>query len=415
MSSQKPISDRARVTIEKIRKYVTVGTDKRPEFFFSMTKVNKIGITPQSGYVSTPFGIYFYLLNEETLKMIEDGSLPYAGESTYIQVCGLLGNFLFLGDMTKEKYDELFGICKEWLDKNDLIRFENPKSQGPKGYAVHFMDMARYASEKKYPGKELNKAYSVFLRDVLGLDGIIDPGFGAIHINEPQQAVALRTSSVAQVETFLNPHASERIYGLHDPSDESYLRSKDKAREASRAAKEPKQSRKEDGFYYPSVIEKNSLTWNVDGKFSAKRDEGSFKFDGKGKATLYGCGRLEYVSKNGLYGATGQIDIQSKTVGFTITSDSKNFLKGNNVSIYIGSLPCIKQKDGSLLEVPISVKKVNGVWSVDEINFMPESEFFKKMKIRKLQKGRNYDFSALPKFPNGETMETQVGLPVVFK
>jgi len=172
--------------------------------YISFTKIEKIGINPNSRY-NTPNGIYTYQLDYvfkiTDYKDERDLSLlPFAHDQPYIWVVKPKTKVLRLQDYTDADLQQDIKKLKTHF-KTDSHEF----------IIKQFGDTARHA----YPASKMwnitrglaqknpNK-WNHILRVILGYSIIRDDGYGVLHPAEPYQTVFLSFSSLSPVEKIKN-------------------------------------------------------------------------------------------------------------------------------------------------------------------------------------------------------------------
>ncbi len=192
---------KAKIDLESLKyleKFIT--SEKDPKFFFTMTKINKIGINPQSTY-NTPLGIYSYPLTQEYYKLLITDKLPFASRQQYINLFSISENINSIND-----YDNLDKDCEK-LSKM-YSNFEEIKDMAFKtsyksNDVSRFWNLTRLLSETPLQ-------WNALLRK-LGYTNFYDYGEGIIHENEPTQFVILDPRIIIPIETFENPRNSNFI------------------------------------------------------------------------------------------------------------------------------------------------------------------------------------------------------------
>lgn len=193
------------------------------DVFATFTDIQKVGINPQSSY-NTPIGIYSYPIDyliaysEKNAKTKGELEAPYRGDASFVTVFEQNGDLL----NTKE-YNDLENdreILSEWLidkmkKKSEVLKSVSLKSFASveDGFSIdelverYFTMLENRANIKSPAGRLWAILYfmsddiardfgtkppilwSKLLLNVLGYDGVYDPGLSIIHPNEPYQAV----------------------------------------------------------------------------------------------------------------------------------------------------------------------------------------------------------------------------------
>jgi len=172
---------------EELRKYVG-----RPNTFFTMTALEKVGVNPRSVNNLTPNGIYCYPLDEEHFEKLSKGEWEWALDSPFINVVEYTGNKLFdVADTVDVK--SLLPAIKKWC-KISGIDFDKNISIKRNTYTVEVK--SKYADEKTeqkpventgkclYRLTEVASGYNFTkwadLLRYLGFDGVSDLITGAV-------------------------------------------------------------------------------------------------------------------------------------------------------------------------------------------------------------------------------------------
>ena len=237
----------------KLKEYVD-----DPSIFISFTKIEMIGINPNSKY-NTPLGVYTYPLKEawhdyeieliynsrkttrdnresqmtgevvskSTYRLersvIEDG-FPFASKSPYIQVVKTKKPLTDLQRFDSLDLDETITETRDIVEdanKGESEYFEsivdsidtgraNPLVGTPGGIFWWFtMNCSSINTpvgqiiSKKYKSRSSMRLWNYLLRE-LGHDGFIDKGDSIIHSNEPTQAVFLHPKAFRHISTIEN-------------------------------------------------------------------------------------------------------------------------------------------------------------------------------------------------------------------
>lgn len=208
--------------IEELR---SLATDP-PQYFFSMTEVNKLGINPQSKF-NTPFGIYAYPLTPVYFENLKTGHLPFAGDRPYVNIFKLKKAPLNLDTFGE---DDLHRITMILLTKyrSKINELSNKKQTPSIGETLSLL--FQIGGRAYHPGipasrfwnttRELSGSplkWNGLLRE-LGYQAIYDSGNGIIHNNEPAQVVVLDPMGFELVSTKLNPYSQRDIPELRNKS-----------------------------------------------------------------------------------------------------------------------------------------------------------------------------------------------------
>lgn len=213
------------------------------DLYVSFTSIPKIGINPKSEW-GTPNGIYTYPL-DYYIEVENDTGVPYKGEDPrYVNILRASGNIVNLSKYTMDEYRVAFDSIVNILRKNskieeyisledsseffdaiarsslydtpggllwnltrissmllkcrnvsDLLEIWNTITNDD--YDVH--GIARIMADIKLP--RFNNTWQTLFRE-LGIDGVLDTGYGIIHSNEKVQAVFFTINVVALLDRF---------------------------------------------------------------------------------------------------------------------------------------------------------------------------------------------------------------------
>ena len=170
------------------------GTDN---IFVTFTQIPKLGANPQSEY-DTPLGIYSYPLEYVLDNNITE--VPFAGEQPYIIV--------FKNNSSK------------------IWKFSNDIPDNVKTPLIKIMKKLGYNIDNMQESTNTNKFWRYFYRELssdntgiesrkllrlLGITGIVDPGLGILHPNEPTQAVFFDTKNIKIIQMIHNDINSKII------------------------------------------------------------------------------------------------------------------------------------------------------------------------------------------------------------
>jgi hypothetical protein len=200
-----------------------------PNIFISFTKIEKLGINPQSIY-NTPAGIYFYPLkaswkfyeidakSDVPLKEI----FPFAANNRYIHIVRVkdMSKCLIVSKYTESNYTRDIKLLYKYFIEDSVknkaskigSHYNGNKSESPANRLMDQLYSFYYSIiEKSFPNikQQIYSKQSLFytfcLRKILGYTGIIDDiGEGVIHENEPLQAVLFDPKIYVVVKTILN-------------------------------------------------------------------------------------------------------------------------------------------------------------------------------------------------------------------
>lgn len=193
---------------DDILKYVN---DKStPDYYFTMTSINKVGINPRSPY-DTPIGIYTYPLNSKYYKMLIGDSLPFVSEASHCTILKLIDSGLLvvsdkktLGRLTEKQNDDLKKKATQILypdiseqEMNDCIESADVSNiHRLKNFDAQLFGFTYILTKEQGP-----VAWNSLLRK-LGFNVVQDPGYGIIHPSEPEQCVFLNKNACKIIESF---------------------------------------------------------------------------------------------------------------------------------------------------------------------------------------------------------------------
>ena len=193
---------------ERIAEYVD--DSQTPEYYFTMTSIDKVGINPKTTY-KTPVGICSYPLNSKYYKMLVSDKLPFVSKAPHCTILQLIkSGLLVVGDsstqgvLTPEQSEVLqFKAMKmTYPDYDDSELFERLEILQDEN--THFrknLDARLFGLTYILTEKQGAMAWNLLLRK-LGFSAIQDPGFGIIHPSEPTQCIFLTRSACNIIESF---------------------------------------------------------------------------------------------------------------------------------------------------------------------------------------------------------------------
>lgn len=193
--------------------------------FVSFTAIEKLGINPQSKY-ETPIGIYAY---PGTYVVEKTGGaegpmswLPFAGNQPYANLFSVTGNIIDISDMStsdaKDYYRKMVDICAKlssdsWKSVADQVQQyieESPtkaldrETVGGRFWYVSMMVARNIVGPST--GSKSPIAWNTLFRKI-GIDGIVDPGYGIIHNAEPTQAVFFTKQVITDIDRVENKYS----------------------------------------------------------------------------------------------------------------------------------------------------------------------------------------------------------------
>lgn len=153
----------------------------------SYIRKNISDISYKSTHLHTPLGFYAYLMDE-----LYRGSATFAKDRSHAIILKYLGQHpLHLGLYSNEDLNRDKIIIDKFIKENYSLK---PKVLKDKGFPGKSLISYVY-SFKLAPSIQTTIYYNI-----LGYDCIIDPGLGAIHINEPIQAVFFKPTNTLSIE-----------------------------------------------------------------------------------------------------------------------------------------------------------------------------------------------------------------------
>lgn len=200
--------------------------------FVSFTTVDKLGINPTSEY-KTPIGIYAYpaeyVIAETEPAQASMDTLPFAGDSPYVNLFNASGNIINVATMLDDdvkfyyrKIAELWANTSKQDRKTAIDRIEQYINEAdtkakfpefPGGRLWYVTMMAAKELFSKAWNTTTPVAWNKLFRSI-GVDGAIDfakdidgYGFGIIHDNEPAQAVFFAITAVKNVKRHNNKYS----------------------------------------------------------------------------------------------------------------------------------------------------------------------------------------------------------------
>lgn len=199
---------------------ILVSSDPIPEYGFTMTKIPKVGVNPQTVY-STPAGVFFYPLNQEYYERLISNTLPYVSDAPYCSILKLNGisgdrwlKFIEPGQdyASRQKVDESLEELEELLKvlRNDPKNLQDPWIFDAEIFAKRRGRDWRFNNDSKvYAATDLATrkspsptfAWTALLRK-LGYIGAYDGGNSIIHGGEPFQGLCLDSRSYTVVKSY---------------------------------------------------------------------------------------------------------------------------------------------------------------------------------------------------------------------
>jgi len=208
--------------------------------FVSFTDIEKLGINPASKY-ATPIGIYSYPV-KYVARYMKSGnragdSLPFAGDSPWVNIFKVTGNVINLDTMSdaylsvwqrlaERLLKDRIKFAKEWVTDTEKRSHTESNVTGKFGGRFWFLTRELAIMLVSLDGK--TNADSDDYDDVLknrrrvagvwnwifrqmGIDGAVDLGNGIIHGNEPTQAVFFSSSVIKNNRRIANKYAPRDV------------------------------------------------------------------------------------------------------------------------------------------------------------------------------------------------------------
>jgi len=230
MSRYKKETGKSSWGAEDLKKYLPKtpdGPNDLPQYAFTMTQLNKVGVNPKSEY-DTPLGVYFYPLTHEMYKSLINDNLPFVGQMENVNLVKLnnldspkwlrvsdrnqsinlealqMKAYNFFDDSNKKiarveddeyTFETALGRWKRWTKRESKFSSTSLLFSFC-AFLIKNVDL-KSSSSKVAPGRRFNQV----LRH-LGFIGVYDSGKGVIHENEPAQLVALEPSAYKIVASY---------------------------------------------------------------------------------------------------------------------------------------------------------------------------------------------------------------------
>src|ERR1700691_548124 len=186
-----------------------------PSMYISYTELDKIGINPQSEYL-TPNGVYAYPLKEIWEDLIDD-KIPFASNAKYVNliksdhVCDLggVGNYPYTESMLERDKKNIEKIYGPYVSKDELnIILTRPPKFGGNSPGSIFFSATYYLSNilKRKPGfgSKSTLIWNNILRK-LGYNSFSDKkGLSILHTGTPYASVFLNSNAYKVIGRFMN-------------------------------------------------------------------------------------------------------------------------------------------------------------------------------------------------------------------
>ena len=164
--------------------------------FVTFTQIPKLGANPGSSY-DTPLGIYSYPLDYVLEKQV--AGVPFAGKNPYIIV--FKTNSQNVWNLTTD--DVPTNIKQSIIQVMNKLGYNTVKLEKQSISKKFWYEMYSLIPTEKQ-GIITRKIFKL-----AGITGIIDPGLGIVHSNEPTQAVFFDTKNIKQLALIDNKHDLE--------------------------------------------------------------------------------------------------------------------------------------------------------------------------------------------------------------
>lgn len=232
-----PKSNRKTSINQEILKRLSDTTDRLAgvkNLFVSFTSLEKLGINPGSED-RTPIGIYSYpaeyVANQTGEYFDPAEAMPYAGDRPWVNVFEMSGRFVSLR-MSESIEQQLYSLMRrviqntipeEYLDfaiqeldthiEDAEYTARQPEEPGGRFWYTTYQ-MSRTFSDSRFRNTKWKNRFPVnwnLLFREMGIDGLIDPGMGIIHDNEPTQAVTFSVKSIRNKDRVANKYSPQKI------------------------------------------------------------------------------------------------------------------------------------------------------------------------------------------------------------
>lgn len=180
--------------------------------FVSFTDIEKLGINPKSAdKFNTPVGVYSYPI-EYIYKVLSSGNKEqmFATDRPYVNVFSVNGNVINIDTVSNvepyvAKLQQAMGKVGIDVNKFAAMKEEANKTATHKATGGIFWKLTMDCAEvlSKSQNKPIPNVWAHMLRTI-GIDGVVDPGKGIIHPNEPTQLVMFSMKNVANIKRYNN-------------------------------------------------------------------------------------------------------------------------------------------------------------------------------------------------------------------
>lgn len=207
---------------EIFAKYLDMDDSILNNLYVSFTKLDKLGVNPQSGF-STPIGVYTYPI-KYVMGLDNPSDVPWAGDFPNMWVIKPKSEVLHLASYNNYESDKakIVNFLRNRKEDADDIEYavNDAETKAPKRknqeaakmwrlvqLAANMMDQRSETKRKNEDGDTLanNPVYmNSILRKVLGYDVIRDDDVGIIHRHEPIQTLFLNKESFSVVDKLIH-------------------------------------------------------------------------------------------------------------------------------------------------------------------------------------------------------------------
>lgn len=194
-----------------------------PNLFVSFTNVDKLGINPKSHLAyDTPIGIYSYPASYVVKTAGSDtmSKLPFAGTQPHVNLFKATGNIINLATVGQGQVTEYYNKLDKILEPTgvngrkqlrEFVALSTKEALFPNYPGGQFWYVTMQVA-KQFPGifgKQPPIAWNKLMR-MLKIDGVVDPGVGIVHTNEPTQGVFFSIEAVTSVERHANLYSQQQ-------------------------------------------------------------------------------------------------------------------------------------------------------------------------------------------------------------
>ena len=200
---EKETGNDSTIELQQYLKSLSSSDDEIATHAFTMIKIPKIGLNPNTSY-DTPAGVYFYPLNITMLKRLINDSLPFVSDNPYFGIVKLnMSNkkkWLIIPKVMDDNQSDEEVVRVDHLlgEVGDSNGVEVSVKQYVQSHGKHtslntdaeIFDMTWAKANDFRGGGKTTSIWNKILRN-LGYIGIYDAGNSVIHESEPEQLVCL--------------------------------------------------------------------------------------------------------------------------------------------------------------------------------------------------------------------------------